>query len=145
MRTCEIRFSRPEVRTDGRYISGHAAVFNTPADVGGAFLEQIRPGAFARALRERQDTKCLLNHNPDFVLGRVSNGTLALAEDSRGLHFRCDVSRTSAGDDALSMIRRGDLKECSFGFVTAKKRNGAAPEIARDASAISVRWLMSIC
>ena len=50
-------FGRTEIRAQasGRMISGTAARFNTPADIGGAWIERIMPGAFARAIRERQN------------------------------------------------------------------------------------------
>jgi HK97 family phage prohead protease len=121
--TREFRFtSRPEVRAEGsgRFISGHAAVFNTTADIGGMFLERVKPGAFARAIREKQNVACLLNHDPNLLLGRVSNGTLSLKEDTKGLWFRCDVAKTSAGEDALAMVRTQLLGECSFGMIVTK-------------------------
>ena len=123
-RTCEARFVfRPEVRAEGsgRLISGHAALFDVVADIGYMFSEKIQRGAFARAIRNKQDVRCLVNHDPNLVLGRVSNNTLELKEDNRGLWFRCDVARTAAGDDLLAMVRRGDLSECSFGFTAVKE------------------------
>jgi HK97 family phage prohead protease len=115
----ERRYRKPEVRAEGssRFIAGYAARFNTQTDIGGMFREEIKPGAFARAIREKQDAKFLINHDPSLILARVGNGTLTLREDpERGLYFRADVSKTTHGDDALAMIRRADLAECSFGF-----------------------------
>src|SRR4051812_13150212 len=68
---------------DKRTIVGHAAVFNSPTDLGW-FREQIRPGAFAESVKV-DDVRALFNHNPDHVLGRNKAGTLKLAEDDKGL------------------------------------------------------------
>jgi HK97 family phage prohead protease len=115
----EIRFNLAGVRSgqgSARNIEGYAAVFNSPTKIGDNFLEQIRPGAFTRAIREKQDVRALVNHDPNLVLGRIGNGTLELKEDARGLWFRCDVAPTTAGDDVLASIRRNDIGECSFAF-----------------------------
>ena len=59
----------------------HAAVFNRETDIGGMFREEvIRPGAFTAAIG-RDDVRALFNHNPNFVLGRTSAGTLRLSQD----------------------------------------------------------------
>jgi uncharacterized protein len=118
--TRELRFRPRAVRSegDGRYVSGYASVFNQITDIG-PFLEQVKPGAFARAISDRQDVRALLNHDSNLVLGRISNGSLHLKEDTFGLWFRCDVGRTKFGDDLLEMIRRQDVRECSFGFSVA--------------------------
>jgi len=116
--TTERRYRKPEIRAEGssRAISGYAARFGVQTDIAGMFREEIKPGAFARAIREKQDVKALVNHDPSLILARVSNGTLSLREDDRGLYFRADVGDTTHGNDALAMIRRADLSECSFGF-----------------------------
>lgn len=101
----------------GNAIEGYAAVFNSQSEDLGGFRESIRPGAFSRAIREKQDVRCLFNHNSDTILGRTRSGTLRLLEDSTGLQFNCDLPDTQAGRDVREMIRRGDINQCSFGFV----------------------------
>ena len=117
-----------ELRSEGggKVISGYAARFNSLSKVlfeqGGFFRERIMPGAFARALREKQDTKCLVDHNASQILGRVKSGTLELFEDRYGLRFRCTVPDTSAGRDVTESLRRGDLSDCSFAFRNPQDR-----------------------
>lgn len=101
---------------NSRVIVGHAARFNVITDIGGQFLECVKPGAFQRSIREGVDTALLVNHDPSLIGGRVSNGSLRLEEDSLGLRFRCDVIRTRAGDDLIECLRTGTLNRCSFGF-----------------------------
>lgn len=97
-------------------IEGYASVFNEQYD-SGYFVETIKPGAFARALTEKQDVRCLFNHNPDNLLGRTKSNTLRMSEDSTGLHFECDTNpETRVATDVQSMIGRGDIDGCSFGF-----------------------------
>lgn len=97
-------------------ISGYAAVFGQPSQNLGGFKEKIKPGTFARALRERQDVRCLWNHSADVVLGRSKSGTLTLREDEHGLFFNCDLPDTQTARDLHTSVSRGDISECSFAF-----------------------------
>lgn len=102
-------------------IEGYSAVFNEQYD-SGWMMESIKPGAFTRALKEKQDVRCLFNHDANNVLGRTKSGTLKLTEDSTGLHFACDTNpdiRIAA--DVQGMIDRGDVDGCSFAFQVTKQ------------------------
>jgi HK97 family phage prohead protease len=98
-------------------IVGTAAAYNTlSADLGG-FKETIKPGAFTRTLKSNPDVKCLLNHNPNTVLGRTRSGTLTLADSRNGLRFLCQLDASSQGHrDLYASVKRGDISECSFAF-----------------------------
>lgn len=100
--------------------SGYAAVFNEITDLGW-FREVIKPGAFSRALREAQDVRCLYNHDANAVLGRTKSDTLTLREDSKGLAFECDFPDTQLGRDLRASMDRGDVDQCSFGFIVRKQ------------------------
>lgn len=107
-------------------IQGIAASYNTySSPIGGptGFKEKIRPGAFDRAIREKQDVRCLFQHDPKLILGRTSAATLTLRADSRGLSYSCILPNTSVGRDAYESIRRGDINGSSFAF-NVKKPNG---------------------
>ena len=95
-------------------ITGYAAVFNKySVDMG--FREKIAPGAFKGALKI-SDARALYNHNPDYVLGRQSAGTLTLREDDRGLWMEVSPPNTSYARDLVENIRLKNIKEQSFGF-----------------------------
>ena len=117
-----------EVRTAASgQIDGHAAVFNTDYTLADypdfKIIESIKPGAFARAIRERHDVRCLMNHDVNFLLGRTASKTLSLEEDRRGLYFRCSPPDTQVGRDVRTLIERGDISGCSFAFnVTQQTR-----------------------
>jgi uncharacterized protein len=108
----ELRVARD---TDRPRIVGYAAVFNSPTQIGD-FRETIRPGAFGRALKEGQDVRALLNHNPDQIIGRSKNGTLRMREDARGLAVEIDPPDTQVGRDTVRMIEQGYLDSMSFAF-----------------------------
>lgn len=107
---------------------GHAAVFDSPSELlGGCFREIIKPGAFADAIKS-SDVRALFNHEPDNILGRTSAGTLRVAEDATGLAIEIDPPDTCCGRDLQVSMKRGDIKEMSFGFTVAE----GGDEWARD-------------
>jgi HK97 family phage prohead protease len=103
--------------TEDRTIVGYAAVFNSRSQDLGGFYETIHPSAFKKTLQET-DARSFWNHDQSKPLGRMSAGTLRLETDERGLRYEVDVPKTTYGDDLLESIRRGDVKESSFGFRT---------------------------
>lgn len=109
------------VEKEGKhYVYGYAARFNSDSDLlYGRFIERIAPGCFARAIREKQDVRCLWGHNRDTVLplGRVSAGTLQLREDDMGLYYECECPDSEFGRSLVAAISRGDVRESSFGFM----------------------------
>lgn len=100
-------------------IEGHSAIFDSWTDLSG-FREVVRPGAFADAIREKQDVRCLFNHDPNWILGRTASGTCSIAEDSSGLRFECEVRRTAFAEHVAAAIERGDVSGCSFAFRVRK-------------------------
>ncbi len=101
---------------DGKnFIQGHAAVFNSLSQNLGGFVERVRPGAFTKTLKEA-DVRALLNHDPNFVLGRSSSQTLELSQDDIGLLYRINPPATSYANDLMALMVRGDIRESSFGF-----------------------------
>lgn len=112
LKACEVRAS-----DDGKTISGYAAVFNQPSEDLGWFREIVRPGAFTRCLGASPDVRCLFNHDASSILGRTKSGTLRLKEDNVGLHFDCDLPDTQAARDVRASVLRGDIDQCSFGFM----------------------------
>jgi HK97 family phage prohead protease len=113
-----------EIRASGSnskpQISGYASVFNSYTTItqkgGSKFRESIRRGAFTRAIRDKHDAVCLFNHDSNFVLGRVSAGTLRLRQDDHGLFYTCDLPDTTLGRDLRESIKRKDISGCSFSF-----------------------------
>lgn len=101
---------------DGPRIEGYAAVFNQTADLG-YYREMIEPGAFADSIRE-DDVRALWNHDPNFVLGRNTSGTLKLAEDEHGLRVVIRPPEAQWARDLIESMKRGDVDQMSFAFET---------------------------
>ena len=100
-------------------MEGHAAVFNVFSSPDLGFSEVIRPGCFAKTLKE-SDIRALWNHNPDKPLGRNSAGTLELKEDESGLASKILLPDNTWGNDCRESVRRGDVSQMSFAFRTIK-------------------------
>lgn len=107
---------RTEIRR-GNILGGHASVFNQVADLG-SHLEEIDTRAFKRTLDDPEtDVRALFNHNPDYLLGRQSSGTLKLGTDSEGLEFEVELPDTEWGRSVKILADRRDLNGASFGFI----------------------------
>ena len=137
--TVEYRIFKSECRAKGDdskpQIAGYAAVFNTPTDLGW-MREKIAPGAFTKAIADKQDVKCLFNHDPNKVLGRTKSGTLELKEDNTGLHYTCDINpKTSIGPEVHAHVMRGDIDQCSFGFIVREE------DVAYDDDGMATRTI----
>jgi HK97 family phage prohead protease len=118
IRSLKVRELRATKTDDGKqYLEGRAASYNVLSEDFGYWQERIIPGAFTRALTEKQDVRHLINHDPSLVLGRTAAGTLELAEDDKGLTFRTLLPDTSYARDLAVSVERGDINECSFGFM----------------------------
>ena len=102
-------------------IQGYAAVFDKLSQpLGMGFRERIRPGAFAKTIKEG-DIVALFNHDASRVLGRNTAGTLLLKEDGRGLFF--DVETDPDDPETASVIakiKRGSVTGASFAFQTIR-------------------------
>lgn len=119
MKELEVRSAPLSPPDDGRILRGHAAVFNTPTNIAGLFLERIAPGAFAGALAG--DVHALLDHDYGRVIGRTTSGTLKLREDGVGLAVEIDLPMTADGTTALELVKRRDLTGMSFAFTPVRE------------------------
>ncbi|NTH12278.1 HK97 family phage prohead protease [Agrobacterium rhizogenes] len=104
-----------DVQSSGKTIVGYVAKFNNTAQIAD-FSEEIAPGAFSESLRSNPDVLALENHDYSRVIGRTANGSLKLVEDNIGLRFELTPPDTTAGRDALEMVRSKTAGGLSFGF-----------------------------
>lgn len=111
----ERREYRADTVLQGNKLTGHASVFGQRARIKD-FWEEVHPDTFNRALREEHDVVCLANHD-GLPLGRTSAGTLRLGTDGTGLTQETDLPDTTLGRDVRELVRRGDLRSMSFGFI----------------------------
>lgn len=116
IRSCSMAEVRAVEKEGRAKIVGYAAVFNEPSNPLGGFIEYVAPGAFRRTLKEGADVRALLNHDPNYVLGRNKAGTLKLEEDDKGLRVEIDPPDTTWARDLMESLKRGDINQMSFGF-----------------------------
>jgi HK97 family phage prohead protease len=97
-------------------IAGYAVRFNSLSlDLGG-FKEKIAPGAFTQSLKDNPDVQILYAHDDSKILGRVSSGTATVTQDDKGVRFTCELPDTSTARDLVSLMKRQDISQMSFGF-----------------------------
>jgi len=99
-------------------IVGYAAMFNKMSEDLGGFREKIMPGAFDGAMAEGADIRALVDHDSGKPIGRTTNGTLKLEQNSKGLKINIKPPDTTAGRDIAESIKRGDVDGMSFAFRT---------------------------
>lgn len=101
-------------------IVGHPIVYDRwSVDLGG-FRERVRPGAATKALLE-DDIRALLNHDPNYVLGRNRAGTLMLTDQAGSLRMELYPADTpTVRDMVVTPMERGDLTQMSFAFRTIR-------------------------
>ena len=116
----EIRALQTLEKSEDNVVEGYALKFNKESRDLGGFVETISPDALEGV--DLTDVRCFLDHDSSKLLGRTSSGTLELTVDDIGLHFRCTLPNTSTGRDAMELVKRGDLNQCSFGFTVAKDK-----------------------
>ena len=106
-----------------RKICGYAIMFNVPSvildrDEHYEEREVIKPCAVTKALLDSSDIIMTMYHNREIVLARSNKGkgTLSYRIDNKGVFFEFDAPNSPNGDEALELVRRGDITGCSFIF-----------------------------
>ncbi|CDG20582.1 Capsid protease [Xenorhabdus poinarii G6] len=100
-------------------IVGYGSVFNSRSEPLWGFREIIKPGAFDEVLND--DIRGLFNHDPNFILGRSTSGTLTVSVDERGLQYDIAAPDTQTIRDlVLAPMQRGDINQSSFAFRVAR-------------------------
>ena len=119
-------------------IRGYAALFNSDSQDLGGFVERISPGAFDGVMKRGTDVVALYNHDPMFILGRESAGTLRLFIDEKGLRYEVDAPESRA--DVIEAIERGDVRGSSFAF----RVKGSGENWSRDQQGRQIREIREI-
>lgn len=121
----ELRVREAQGDAPGRTITGYAILFNTPSaplwsDEDSEAREVIAPGAITKELLDGCDIKFTMYHDRQLILGRSNKGagTLEYFVDEKGVGFNLELPKSPNGDEALELVRRGDLSGCSFAFST---------------------------
>lgn len=100
-----------------KIVSGYASVFNTPytlfEDDELVIQEQVSDKAFENA--DITDVIFQYNHEGR-VFARVSNGTLTVATDDKGLSVEADLGGTDIGNQLYQEIKGGYTTKMSYGY-----------------------------
>jgi HK97 family phage prohead protease len=121
-------FRAAEVETAGRFtrLEGRAVPYNTWANVG-PYLEQFKPRAFAKSIRETAAAlPLMLFHGRDdmWPIGKA----VGWDDKDDGLYGRWDLNDSPNAQRAAAMARSGELGFLSIGFVGVLSK----PELAGD-------------
>jgi HK97 family phage prohead protease len=126
-RTFAVKELRAAQQDDKTVLEGLSAVFNEYSEDLGGFVEIIEPGFFDEVLDS--DVRSLMNHDPNYVLGRTKSGTLEIEQRDEGLFQRTfpPVTEPDAAQwakDLMVSVRRGDINQMSFGFIVKSTYRG---------------------
>lgn len=124
--SCGLHVRETEDGQQSRTIEGKPIVFGvrsvnlTPWSSTREVYEVLEPGCITNELLQRSDVILNLNHSslvPD-VLGRCNNGkgTLSLRLAGDHIECSCDLPNTNNANDALELMKRGDITGMSFAF-----------------------------
>ena len=144
--TIERRFTagKVEIRAgaDGKSqtIRGYAAVFESPSENLGGFIEVIAKGAFDDVLKD--DVRALFNHDANLILGRTKSGTCTIGVDDTGLFYEITPADTQTARDLMVSLKRGDVDQSSFAF--AVKREGQDWKDHPDNPAMMIRTIKKV-
>lgn len=121
----ELRVREAEGGAPSRTITGYAILFNTPSaplwnDEDSEAREVIAPEAITKEVLDGCDIKFTMFHDRQIILGRSNKGTgtLEYFVDDKGVGFNLELPKSPNGDEALELVRRGDISGCSFAFTT---------------------------
>jgi len=139
-------------------IAGRPIVFGvrshnlTPWSSTRVVYEILEPGCISREVLQKSDIILNLNHNSNVVnvLGRYRNNpdkdTLKLEMRGDGINCECDLPETTAANDTLTLIKRGDITGMSFAFDDdyEDSENGVSYERTNDIEDGKVVWLRHV-
>lgn len=109
--------TRDEEQGEEMRVAGYATVFDTPytlwRDKDLIIEEQVATGAFEET--DMSDVIMQYDHQGR-VFARISNETLEVRQDEKGLYIEADLSGTEIGRELYEEIRGGYTNKMSFGF-----------------------------
>lgn len=156
--TCGLQVRENEGQQGSRVIAGRPIVFGvrshnlTPWSSTRVVYEILEPGCISREVLQKSDIILNLNHNSNVVnvLGRYRNNpdkdTLKLEMRGDGIDCECDLPETTAANDTLTLIKRGDITGMSFAFDDdyEDSENGVSYEKTNDIEDGKVVWLRHV-
>ena len=144
-----------EQREDEKVVKGYATTFDEPYTLYEDEDYIIREVIDSKAFEETDMSDVIMQYNHEGrVFARISNGTLKLATDERGLEIEANLGGTEIGRNLYEEIEGGYTNKMSMGFKvdrsadvwTKEEANGKTMELRRiqrilklyDVSAVSI-------
>lgn len=107
---------------DSLVLEGYFILFDNTTELYPKVYEKISRDALGDI--KQKDIKALFNHDTSVVLGRTKNKTLDISVDDVGLYATIKINKEDS--EALNVyqkVKRGDIDQCSFGFVIEKQHH----------------------
>ena len=154
---CGLKLREGEDGKPSRIVEGRAIVFGvrsrnlTPWSSSRVVYEVLEPGCITNEMLTRQDVVYNLNHSNKVtdILGRYRNSdadTLKLTLRGDGVDNRCELPNTSAANDTLELLKRGDITGQSFAFEDdwEDTENGVSYERTNDTENGKEVWIRHV-
>ena len=142
--TMEVRTAEEvEIPDERKIVTGYASTFNEPytlyEDENWRFKEVVDARAFDNT--DMLDTIMQFDHSGR-VFARISNNTLKVTPDERGLLIEADLGGTELGRQLYEEIRGGYTNKMSFGFTVDGDEMLDTKDV--DGKALTVRTITSV-
>lgn len=153
---CGLNVREESEGQESRKVEGKPIIFGvrsvnlTPWSSTRKVYEILEPGCISNDLLQRSDVILNINHSNKVtdVLGRCNNGkgTLALGIRENYIEAACDLPKTSAANDTLELIKRGDISGMSFAFEDdyQDSENGVSYERTNEVEDGKEVWLRHV-
>ncbi|MEM1027522.1 MAG: HK97 family phage prohead protease [Planctomycetota bacterium] len=112
----EVRMAQADEGKESRTLEGVLVPYNTPSDLR-YFTEKFQPGCFTESLDDSTNKRGLFEHDHKQLLCSTRNGTFRLIDTPEALRFEMDVCRASHGDNALILVKDGEIRGASIGMI----------------------------
>lgn len=133
--TFELRSEGP----DGRTLIGRAVPYGPTTTLPDGRLERFMPGAFAHqvAAADQWGQVRVFDAHSSRIDGRQALGkTTLLGERPDGLYGEWHIYGTHAGDDALELVRTGEVTGLSIGFKPKSTKRGSDGALERHTASL---------
>ena len=142
--TIEIRTAENEEAPDNRkVVKGYASTFNEPYTLYENDDWRFNEVVDARAFDNTDMSDVILQYDHcGRVFARISNNTLTVTPDERGLLIEADLGGTELGRQLFEEIRGGYTNKMSFGFTVDGEDILDTKDV--DGKALTVRTITSV-
>jgi HK97 family phage major capsid protein/HK97 family phage prohead protease len=117
-----------EVSLEGRRHRGSVQLAGARTRRNGEWLE-IDPAALVGA--DATEVVARWNHDPEKVLGRMSNGTVRLSRTDQGIGYEIDPPNTTYAEDAIELVKGRYVTGSSFEIEGVRSKFSTDPDGSR--------------